>query len=75
MQNQPPALIVKLGWNICPKNLGAYFFTAIGTWLFGSYSMAVDYVYICSKCGLEMASLPPLANEIVVKTENNELKV
>jgi hypothetical protein len=51
----------KSGLEYLPKKSGLNFFMAIGTWLFGSYSMAVDYVYICSKCGLELASLPPLA--------------
>jgi len=61
----------KSGLDYIPKKSGFNFLTEIFTWIFSSYSVAVDYVYHCANCGFESASLPQAIDEIDVKSENN----
>ncbi len=61
----------KAGLDYLPQKSGVNFLTEIFTWIFSSYSVAVDYVYHCASCGFESASLPPSVEEIEVYSENN----
>ena len=39
------------------------FLTAIFTWFFSSYAVAVEQVYQCGKCGYESKTIPDIVNE------------
>lgn len=40
------------------KKEASNYFTAILTWLFSNYALALRYVYQCSRCGYECDTLP-----------------
>lgn len=43
---------------ITPTNNVTNWFTAIITWLFGSYALSFKKIYKCADCGFETPSLP-----------------
>lgn len=45
------------------------YLTAILTWLFSSYAVALEYIYKCGNCGYECETLPDAMGEVV--EENN----
>ncbi len=43
---------------LVPKQNAGNFFTAILTWVFSSYAVAVENVYQCQQCGYESKTMP-----------------
>lgn len=57
---------------LVPKRNPANMITAILSWLFSSYAVSAENVYLCSVCGYESDTLPePLINSADIESPGN----
>lgn len=48
------------------------YLTAILTWLFSSYAVALEYVYKCENCGYECDTLPDAKGEVMEESDREQ---